>query len=268
MPKISIIMGVYNSENSVVPAIESIKHQTFEDWECIICDDGSIDNTSITLDNCTKDDARFILIRNETNRGLSVSLNRCIGMARGEYLARQDADDVSMPSRLEEQVHFLDKFPDVSVVGTFAELFGESGKWGELKHPENPKNTDWIKGACVVHASVMMRRQDIEEVGCYDEKALRVEDYELWAKLIGKGHGISTIPKLLYRIRWDHSSYSRKRIGHRWNEVKVRYKVLRTIKIPPLYFVYLFKPLFVGLLPPKLLYIYHKKALGTIASAE
>jgi glycosyltransferase EpsE len=178
-PKISVIMGVLNGEHAVKNAVESVKRQTFDNWECIVCDDGSTDKTWQSLENVTQDDSRFILIKNEKNLGLAATLNRCIDLARGKYLARQDADDVSMDSRFEEQVVFLDENPDVAVLGTYAALFEKNGRtWGENKPPVKPMITDWMKGSSVIHASVMMRKDIIKKNGCYDEKALRVEDYE------------------------------------------------------------------------------------------
>ena len=258
MSKISVIMGVYNGKDGIANAINSIRSQTYDNWECIICDDGSTDGTWDVLKSITKGDARFVLLRHETNKGLATALNSCICLARGEYLARQDADDVSIDSRFEEQVVFLDENPDVVVLGTYAALFGINGElWGENKPPVMPVTTDWVKGSSVIHASVMMRKDVITETGCYDEKALRVEDYDLWLRLIGRGCKIVTLPKVLYNIHWDKSDYSRKKMGHRWNEIIIKFRALHYIKIPLHYYVYLLKPLFVGMLPFTLVHWYH-----------
>jgi len=261
-PKISVIMGVYNGKDGIINAINSIRSQTYDNWECIICDDGSTDGTWDVLKRVTNGDERFVLVRHETNKGLATALNSCIRLAKGEYLARQDADDVSIDSRFEEQVAFLDENPDVAVLGTYAALFGKNGEsWGENKPPVMPVMTDWVKGSSVIHASVMMRKDTIIETGCYDEKALRVEDYDLWLRLVGRGYKIVTLPKVLYNIHWDKSDYSRKKIGQRWKEVIVKFRALRYIKIPTLYYVYLLKPLFIGMLPSILVHRYHYRKL-------
>jgi glycosyltransferase EpsE len=259
MPKVSVIMSVYNCEDSIKSSIESIKTQTFEDWECIICDDGSTDNTLSILNISTKDDKRFILIRNDENCGLGASLNRCISMAGGEYLARQDADDISLNTRFEEQLTFLEDNPDVTVVGTYSTLFDDKGLcWGLWKRPLKPVNKDWLKDSCVTHATVMMKKKDIIEVGCYNEKTLlRVEDQDLWIRLIKRGCKIMTLPKVLCSIHWDISDYSRRKIKYRWNEIKVKYKAFCLFDVPFFYGIYLLKPVITGLIPSKLMFQYH-----------
>ncbi len=258
MPKLSIIMGVFNASETVAGTINSIKAQTYKDWECVICDDGSKDDTWDILKDITKDDNRFILIRNEKNLGLGATLNRCVEYAKGEYLARQDADDISLPERLEKQVIFLDNNPDISVVGTYAELYNpRQNIWGVIKPPLNPTVKDWIKGSSIIHASVVMKKRDLLEMGGYNQNAIRVEDYDLWLRMRVDGYKIRTIPEALYRITSDRTSYKRKRFKYRWNELKVKYAALKRMGIPYNYYVYLLKPLLVGLIPSKFLYAYH-----------
>ncbi|MGA3086096.1 MAG: glycosyltransferase [Thermodesulfobacteriota bacterium] len=260
MPKVSVIIGVFNGAKGIESALASIKDQTYDDWECIICDDGSTDSTWEVLQRITEGDSRFVLLRNSTNRGLAASLNYSISMAKGEYLARQDADDVSYPTRFEEEVAFLEKNEGVSVVGTYAALFDSSGgDWGIWKTPEHPEKADWITMTSIIHPSVMMRKQDILDVGGYNEKALRVEDLDLWIKLIGKGRRIATLPKVLYNFHWDISDYSRRKLRYRWNELKMKYQAFRTIRLPFYYCVYLLKPVITGLMPGRLMYLYHLK---------
>lgn len=116
-------MGVYNAAETLSAAIESVLAQTFEDWEMIICDDCSTDNTQEVVSRYTNKFPQIKLIRNETNKRLAYSLNYCLEYAQGEYIARMDADDMCLPNRLKKQVEFLDSHPEYQVVGGGVQLF-------------------------------------------------------------------------------------------------------------------------------------------------
>ncbi len=257
-PCVSVIMGVHNGERTVRSALESIQDQTFTDWECIICDDGSTDGTWDMLLASTATDARFKLLRNSSNHGLAYTLNRCIDAASGNYFARQDADDTSDTTRLAELTTYLDANPDVAVVGTYAALVDDRGEiWGELRHPLKPKKVDWLKGPCVVHPSVMMRRRAIIDAGKYNEVAIRLEDYDLWFRLVNRGCQIVTLPKKLYNLHWDRSDYSRRRFRYRLGEMRLVIRGVGLLNAPRYCYGYVLKPLLTGLMPTKLLYLHH-----------
>lgn len=134
MPKISVVMPVYNTkEEWLREAIESILNQSYKDFEFIIIDDGS--DKSIEPIVNSYNDARIVLIRQE-NQGIAKSLNYGFKISKGEYIARMDSDDISMPERFEKQVNFLDKNPQISVLGGCFETFPDKHVY---KHPENPK---------------------------------------------------------------------------------------------------------------------------------
>jgi glycosyltransferase EpsE len=258
VPCVSIIMGVHNGKRTVRSALESIRAQTFTDWECIICDDGSTDGTWDALADSTAADPRFKLLRNSTNQGLAHTLNRCIDAASGQYLARQDADDTSDAKRLEELTDHLNTNPDVAVVGTYAALVDDEGKiWGELRHPLSPEKLDWLKGPCVVHPSVMMRRKAIIDAGKYNEGAIRLEDYDLWLRLVSRGCKIATLPKRLYNLHWGRSDYSRRKFKYRLGEMRLVLQGLSMLKAPYSCYGYVLKPLLTGLVPKKFLYLHH-----------
>ena len=119
MPKISIIMGIYNCAETLPEAIDSVLTQTFSDWQLILCDDGSKDNTyGIAKEYQGRFPEKILLLQNEQNMGLNHTLNRCLQVASGEYVARMDGDDISLPTRLEKEAAFLDAHPEYAIVST------------------------------------------------------------------------------------------------------------------------------------------------------
>ena len=146
MPKVSVIMGVYNLANRDIleKAIFSILNQTFKDFEFIICDDGSTDNTFEIVKDICKNDNRVVFLQNEVNKGLAYVLNKCLDNAKGEYIARMDADDECYLDRFEKQVKFLDENLDYGVVTSNAEVFDENGVWRKLIHNEEIQKEDFL----------------------------------------------------------------------------------------------------------------------------
>lgn len=131
-------MGVYNAEKTIKRCIDSILNQTYENWEFIICNDGSSDGTLNILNEYQKTDSRIKVISNKSNKKLAVSLNRCLKYAKGKYIARMDADDESLPQRLEVEVDFLERHEQVDLVGCNRIIFDEQGEYGIRKVKEYP----------------------------------------------------------------------------------------------------------------------------------
>ena len=131
MPRVSIIMGVYNGSLKMDVSINSIIAQTYKDWEFIICDDGSKDDSFSKLQEYASKDARIVIVKNEQNSGLAKTLNNCLSVAKGQYIARMDDDDYSHPDRLEKEVAFLDEHPEYAIVATGRNMVDENGLWGE-----------------------------------------------------------------------------------------------------------------------------------------
>ncbi len=197
--KVSVILSVYNSEDTVREMVASILAQTFADFELIIVNDGCSDRTDTILREF--EDPRIVLVVNERNIGLTRSLNKAIGLTQGEYLARQDADDVSMPTRFEKQVKFLDEHLDVSLLGTARATLSRNGDLVEKRvNLENPKYSDLLERNCFVHGSIMMRRKDVVAVGGYDELFRYTQDYELWLRM-AKTYTLWNLQEPLYGMR-------------------------------------------------------------------
>ena len=256
-PRVSVIMGVYNTPNRDIlrTSIESILNQSFENFEFIICDDGCNDSTMKIIKELTKKDKRVKLIKNEKNMGLAYTLNHCIEDSNGEYIARMDADDKSALTRFEKQVEFLDNNMEYAVVASNCELFDENGIWGRRKYPEIIKKEDFLFNSPIAHPTVMMRKEALESVGNYRvaKDTIRAEDYDLFMNMYANNYKIYTIQEFLFGIREDKKCFARRKYKYRIQEVKVRYKGFKKLKLFPKGIVYLIKPLIVGAIPPNLL---------------
>lgn len=264
MATISVIMGIYHCASTLPEAIDCILAQTFTDWELILCDDGSGDKTAeIAEEYAAKYPQQIRLIRNEKNLGLNQTLNRCLEAAQGRYIARMDGDDRCSPHRFEEEIAVLEAEPEISIVSTDMEFFDESGVWGRIAHPEYPQNSDFVHGSPFCHAPCMVRREAFEAVKGYSvgKRLLRVEDYHLWIKMYREGFRGKNIHRTLYQMRDDRNAYSRRKFRYRMNEAYVRGLAVKELGLPVVNYVYVLRPIWVGLLPSFLYDLLHKRRL-------
>lgn len=207
-PRISVVLAIYNGERHLDDAVRSVLGQTFTDFELIIVDDGSTDTTPRLLAAWQQADPRVRVVRQE-NRGLSASLNTGVGMATGAYIARQDADDVSMAERFARQASHLDAHPSVAAVGSSASVIDRIGATvGGLTAavgPEAVRHGLLTLRTTPVHGSMMMRREALQAVGGYRD-AFRVgQDYDLWLRLSAH-FDLDNLPEVLYQWRLDRDS--------------------------------------------------------------
>ncbi len=184
-PKVSVVMAAYNAEKYIQAAINSILIQTFTDFEFIIIDDGSQDDTYALITAYT--DPRIRIIKNETNLGITLSLNKGLKIAKGIYIARQDADDISYPTRLEKQVAFLDENAEVGFVGGSWNVMDANGKYLSTKRVITDNShllLDQVFVEVVInHGVAMFRQAAIERVGGYRPEAGNAEDLDLWVRI-------------------------------------------------------------------------------------
>lgn len=265
MPEISVIMGIYNCADTLPSAIDSILAQTYTDWELIMCDDGSTDNTLCIAGKYAEQyPEKVILLKNECNRGLNKTLNICLGAAKGDYIARMDGDDTCSADRFEKEIAILKATPSLAVVSSGMAFFDDGGIWGTITHPEHPTRKDFLHGSPFCHAPCMMRRDAIVSVGGYSEgkRLLRVEDYHLWMKLYAAGYSGYNIPEILYSMRDDCAAYKRRRFRFRINESNVICLCVKNLRLPVYGYLYALKPIIVGLLPEKLYTSLHKRKLS------
>ena len=201
-------MSVYNGSRYLQESVESILNQTFTDFEFIIIDDGSTDNTWEILTKYADQDQRIKLFKNEENIGLTKSLNKGLMLAQGEYVARQDADDISLPERFEKQVDFLHKQPKVILVSSNYEYIDSEGSLlGKPKPAGGSDITAWyllFYNRIGAHGLAMFRRDPVINIGGYSESYRYSQDYELWSRLTKVG-ALVILPDLLQLYRRNHS---------------------------------------------------------------
>lgn len=204
-PTVSVILPVYNAGPYLRNAIESILQQTHTDFEFIIVNDGSIDDSEKIIRGYTDQRIRYY---SQENQGLISTLNRLIKLARGKYLARMDQDDVSFPERLKIQVDYMNKNNNLGLVGSWVQVIDKNENLlGTVKYPVT---SEFIKAAlavrrrCFVHGSVMMLRS-LNPI--YSHKFIHAEDYDLWCRLVSVTQAIN-IPRVLYQWRFHSSSIS------------------------------------------------------------
>lgn len=199
MPIISVVMSVYNGEQFLARAIESILNQTIKDFEFIIINDGSTDGSIAIIEEYAKRDCRIRLISRE-NKGLIASLNEGIASARGEWIARMDADDISLPDRFEKQLEWLQQ-TGADICGGWVKLIGT---WfHRMRRSHSSSDAIRIKllfSSAFAHPTVMLRTS-LAKANPYSENAHHVEDYELWARLAKLGVKMTNYPGVVLRYR-------------------------------------------------------------------
>lgn len=244
-------MGIYNCASYLQEALNSLYNQTFKDFEIILCDDGSIDETlSIAKKNKEKH-SNIVLLVNERNMGLNYTLNKCLSVAKGDYIARMDGDDLSLPRRLELEIEFLEKHTDFAIVSCPMMYFDENGVFRIGKSIERPQKSDFVKGSPFCHAPCMVRKEAYDKVGGYSESArlLRVEDYHLWFKMYALGYVGYNIQEPLYMMRDDLSAIKRRTFKNRLNNAYVRFIGFRMLNLKWYYYVFCLRPILIGILP-------------------
>lgn len=208
-------MAVHNGEQFLPAAVESILGQTYHGWELIVVDDGSTDASGAILRSFAEREPRVRVIEHQNKRGLARSLNDAFACAQGELIARMDADDVSLPQRLERQVQFLDAHPEIDVLGTSAELIGATGHvFGVVQRPERHQDLaeTLYRGNPILHPSAVMRRDFLKTLGGYDEKLSRAQDADLWLRGHA-GHRFHNLQEPLLRYRYRSPSVKAILIG-------------------------------------------------------
>lgn len=228
--EISVLMPVYNGENYLKEAIDSILTQSISDFEFIIIDDGSTDKSIEIVQSYH--DTRIKFFQNKKNTGIALTLNRGLALASGKYIARMDQDDISLPNRLAEQYNFMQKNPDVILSGAFAEKIGADGAHlGLILVPDNDKSLRTILffDSCFVHPLVFFDRVKALSVGGYSEPDHEAEDYGLWVKMAGVGK-LANLNKILLKYRWSGENISiRKHSSQQATVCRISYWAINSV---------------------------------------
>ena len=260
-PLVSVIMGIYNCADTLEEAVDCIINQTFTDWELIMCDDCSSDNTYEIALKIAENDPRITVMKNDINLTLAPTLNRCASIAKGKYLARMDADDVCTLDRFEKEVSVLNRFEKYAVVSCQMNLYDSFGIYRTVAHPDIPDPKDLVKRSQFCHAGCMMRKEVFDSVGGYSEsmKYKRVEDYDLWARMYKLSYVGFNIQEPLYSMRDDRNAVLRRTISNRKNEIRVKKNIIKWFNLPFYNYIYVFIPVLKAIMPNFVYSIAHKK---------
>ena len=251
---ISVVLPIYNGENTSKLAIDSVLNQTYSNFELIIINDGSTDNTKQIIESYT--DERIVVI-NQENLGLAKSLNKGIKIAKGPYIARMDADDICYPQRFERQIEKFQQNPELSVVGTWVKVRYSDGSTAIKRRPKS--HTDILKHIVKInpfsHSSVMIKKSDLINVDLYNEKrdgskTVLVEDYDLWVKLIKSGSKLANIDEVLMEnlIHSNSIMGSRNLYKNLKQKIGTRLIVIKELNLSALNYLTLFPVIFLALL--------------------
>lgn len=210
-PEITVITTVFNCENYIADSVKSITDQTFGNFEYLIVDDGSTDNTLSVLQKLADKDKRIVLIENGENLGRVISLNTALERSKGKFIAIQDADDISLPERFEKQVSFFDKNPEYVLLGSDISVIDQNGK--VISKPERPENDAEIKfcllfKCTLANPSIMYRKEITEKYNIkYEKDFSYAEDFRIFNHIIRHGKAYNLKEKLiLYRDHKVNSS--------------------------------------------------------------
>ena len=262
MSKISVIMGIYNCEATLAMAIESVMAQTYTDFELIMCDDGSTDGTyGIALSYAERFDNVKVL-KNEKNMRLAYSLNHCLSVASGEFIARMDADDVSCPTRFEKQVRFLTDHPEIDLVGTsLAVKDGDKLLYNRI-YPYDPIKNVYLTASPFAHPTVMMRKTVLDALGGYrvSPETMRCEDLDLWFRFAIAGYKGVNLPEPLYLYQESLSDYKKRTVKAAIGIRRVCLKYYKQTNAPFKYRLMSLKPIIAAFLPASYKARHHERA--------
>lgn len=260
-PKVSIIMGIYNCEKTLERAVESIINQSYSNWELIMCDDGSSDETFKIATAYAEEYKNIIVVKNETNKRLAYTLNHCLKYATGKYIVRMDADDESVKDRIKTQVDFLEEHLEYDVVGTAMQIKDHDTFTYVRKYPEYPMKQEVWQTVPFAHPTIVMRKKAMDSLGGYRvcEETMRAEDLDLWFRFKMKGYNGYNLQQPLYIYQESSEDYKKRSITAAIKTSKILAKYYRELKIPKKKWYLIMKPIIAALLPVSFMVMYHKK---------
>ena len=246
---ISVVMGFFNAASTVKKAVKSVIDGYEGEMEIILCDDASTDGSAEEI--LSLNDNRITLIRNTENKGLGYCLRECVKLARGEYIVRMDADDVSLEGRIAKQIAFLEEHKEIAFCGTGAYLSYEGKRWGKRAYPPFPDVKVLLKRNPFIHPTVVFRKSALIAAGNYsaDRKYLRCEDYELFFRMYAHGERGANLEEFLLEYEEAPFSKGKHTFSTRLNECRVRRKGGKMLKAGLKGFLMSFYPVALYFLP-------------------
>lgn len=248
-------MSVYNGERYLKDCIYSILNQTYTNFEFLIIDDDSKDNTLEILEEFKKKDSRIKVYKNNENKGLTKNLNYLIKHSEGNLIARMDSDDIAFSERFEKQVKYLTDHPDVDIIGSSAIDIDENNK--QIRKRTVPIKNDDIKKMMLkldpfIHPTVMFRKKSLEKINFYDERYRTSQDYDMWFRAMSVGLNFYNIEEPLLYYRYESNYTKKRKMKFRINDFKIRYNGYKINKISFVHWYKLFIPIILGILPNSL----------------
>jgi glycosyltransferase involved in cell wall biosynthesis len=259
----TVLMAVYNDEKFVKEAINSVLSQLKEDMELLIIDDHSTDKSSEILKDFAEQYSRIRLIRNQENKGLGYCLALGTQKARGKYIMRMDGDDICLCDRFTKQINFLEENPHIDILGGGAIEIDENEKQGvirqmPLSHEEIMK-VIWANP--FIHSTVAFRREKILNVGNYNAKIRRRQDYDLWFRCAKQGLRFSNLGESLIYYRFTANSQKKQRLSQAIDQAKIGWKGCQMLNLPLWQYLAVGVPIIRALFPPSASHLIYR-ALG------
>jgi glycosyltransferase involved in cell wall biosynthesis len=251
-PQISVLMSVYNGLPYLAEAIESILIQSYRDFEFIIIDDCSSDGSLELIEEYARKDPRIRFIRNQQRLGLGTNLKHGVQIAKGEWIARMDADDISMPQRLAQQMGYVSANPKIDIVGSYAIDIDERGnKIGERRCPATHQYIIKYIWTCpIIHPTAFIRKSGLISAGSYGTEKRR-QDYALWFRCAAAGLQFANLPEPLLKYRFTGDYFARNNLRGLLTQIKIGWKGCLQVKASPIAYIGVAIPLIKGLLPKR-----------------
>lgn len=251
--EVTVLMAVHKVHDYLGEAIESILQQTYKDFVFLIVDDGSTDETAHILEKYQKQDARIRVHRCQDNQGLGYALCEGVKLADSEFIARMDDDDIALPNRLEKQLSYLKSHPDIDILGTSVTEIKLSGEVSRQRNvPTEPEDIARLIWACpILHPTVMFRRSKILEIGNYNPKLRRRQDYDLWFRAVAAGLRFANLNTPLVQYRFSEATLRRNSLRAAWQQLGIGWRGCRLTKAPLVAYIGIWVPFLTALIPAK-----------------
>lgn len=250
-PEITVLMSVYNDKKYLSESVESILNQTFENFEFLIIDDASTDGSKDLLEEYAKEDSRIKLICNKNNKGLSYNLAEGTSLAKAPWIARMDADDISVKDRLAIQIQYVKEHPSIDIVGSYVIDIDDEGNELELRKvpTTHEKIANLIWTCPFIHPTVLFKKESIIKAGSYDRNLRRRQDYDLWFRCHEASLRFDNIDMPLLFYRATDAYYKKNNLKVQLQQAKMGFAGAKKVKASPIAYIGVTVAFLKGILP-------------------